>query len=62
MATAPSDKVASFFAGLGFDSVAPTDRCDLVIDSYDQWTNPRHSPLSPTICTCVMEPEPERVI
>ncbi len=60
MTMTPSDKVANFFAGLGFDS-APADRCGVVIDSYDQWTNPRQSPLSPTICTCVMEPEPERV-
>ena len=53
--TTASEKVASFFATVGFEGQLPTNS-DLVIDWFDQWTNQASSAVYPTVCQCLVEP------
>ncbi|MFL6143024.1 MAG: hypothetical protein ACJ72N_14320 [Labedaea sp.] len=49
-----TDNVISLLASLGFDD-AVTNPDGIVIDNFDQWTNP-DSPALSTVCTpCTME-------
>lgn len=54
MIATASDKVTSFFTEIGYDSVQLDVDGELVIDHFDQWTNPRRS-MRVTICQCVIE-------
>jgi hypothetical protein len=40
MLSAVTDNVISLLASLGFDDSFLGDRTEMVIDSFDQWTNP----------------------
>jgi glutamate-1-semialdehyde aminotransferase len=54
MIATASDKVTSFFTEIGLDSVQVDVDGELVIDYFDQWTNPRRS-MRVTMCQCVIE-------
>jgi hypothetical protein len=54
MIATASAKVTSFFTEAGYESMPVDVDGDLVIDHFDQWTNPRTS-MRVTICQCVIE-------
>ena len=48
-----NDNVISLLASLGFDETFVGERTEIVIDSFDQWTNPEFaSTRATTTCAC----------
>jgi hypothetical protein len=54
MLSAVTDNVISLLASLGFDDSFLGDRTEIVIDSFDQWSNPdcAVAACSPTNMDC----------
>lgn len=45
-----NDNVITLLASLGFDDSFLGDRTEMVIDSFDQWTNPEFAAATGTFC------------
>ena len=47
-----NDNVISLLASLGFDDSFLGDRTEMVIDSFDQWTNPDSAVFGSLCASC----------